>query len=227
MYKKCYRNIAVLKRSGNLQLDTLRFLNEDTISIKLYSFSIVQQMQGATKKRGYIIELHEFNGFAFLKFYPRTLKNHAKKYELRSEDIGFQLSFAEVRNILWQCAHLMKTYLEENPDNFVGYVGQTDKKDNVNNRLREKSQRSSIYDMYVSSLFKLPKYSLSAEELFASINLKLIRNVNGFEKDQLTRLQKENYINFLNFIDKNKSTLPLLMTERTRKSYFKSHNFGE
>lgn len=221
-------SIATIKRTGFEEIDRIKFPDTDIEFIRLYSLSFIQKVVTAKKtkekKRIYFIEIHYYNGFGMLKFYPRSKKNDTNKYKIRGVDMGFELNFGQVRQILKSCAYLMKLYLDDFPDNFMGYVGQTDNKDNLESNMREQSQRSYIYDTYTTSFFSLPKYNLSSKKLFGPINLKLIRRAEKHKEYSLSTNQKENYNRFLSYLEKNENLIPEFMTVKTRNKYYPELN---
>ena len=199
------------------QYDDLMF-PEGVNEIHLFGYNILSN----NKKRRYLIELHHYNGFALLKFYPKILKKNKRKYEIRGVELGFNLSKPEVFQLMYECAKIMRDYLENNQNCFIGYVGQTDKIDNHKNRRRLYSQRSSIYNLMTNSIFVAPKYKLSSGKIFQEVNLRLIRKVKSKQEGKITKEQMENYKLFLNFFRKNHSALYELMTEETRSRYITS-----
>jgi hypothetical protein len=115
----------------------------------------------------------------------------------------------------------MRDYLDEFPHNFVGYIGQTDETDNLPNKNRIKSQRSCIYDPYVTALFRIPKYNVSSEEVFSDINLKLIRRIHDKKKEYtLSVEQMDCYSKFLIILQENVALLQDFMTRKVQKKYY-------
>ncbi|MCC7333059.1 MAG: hypothetical protein IT232_10690 [Flavobacteriales bacterium] len=164
-----------------------------------------------------IIEIHRYKGFALIKFYPFHLKKNKNRYEYRGEkQLGYSLSSRTVFYIIHECILVMRDYLEENPNEFVGYVGQVDSKDNI--RKREQSQRTSIYNRITSSIFEDGTiYKISSKKIFKEINLRLIRKIISKQENKLTKQQMENYNYFLNEFKKSPHILYTLMTETTRE----------
>jgi hypothetical protein len=189
-------------------------LKINTVNLKKKKKEEVKEI----KDRTFIIELHLYNGFGMIKFYPRHLKDNPNKYKMRAKSLGYSMRLREVKEILWETAELMKTYLDEFPNNFMGYVGQPDDKDDLESRRRTISQRASIYNTLVASVFKIPKYNLSAPDLYKAINLKLIRRITDKNKEySLSDTQKSNYKNMLKVLESNPTILYDLMTDETRK----------
>ncbi len=198
------------------QYDDLVF-PKGVVEIHLYGYNIISE----GKKKRYLIELHFYIGFALLKFYPKKLKNNKRKYEIRGSELGFNLSKPEIFKLMYECAKIMRDYLENNQNCFVGYVGQTDKVDNQNNRRRLFSQRSSIYNLLTNSIFIAPKYKLSSKKIFEEVNLRLIRKVRSKQEGKITKEQMDNYKLFMDFFTENQKDLYELMTEETRAKYIK------
>lgn len=180
-----------LRHTRTRPTEIFNTLPEGVAHIDCYGTNIIQNIKGKDKKRRYFIELHHYDGAAFIKFYPKTLAKNPQKFCLRENDIGYNLTRGEIIQILFTCGSLMKTYLDKHPHNFIGYVGQPDKKDNK--RKRENSQRYSVYGYFTTTLFKAPKYKHSSESIFGPINMNIIRkqfkNVNG----GLSERQTANY----------------------------------
>jgi hypothetical protein len=154
-----------------------------------------------------------------LKFYPRHLKNNKRKYEIRGEELGYHLSTPKIMRLLIQCAYIMRDYLEENPNCFVGYIGQPDKKDDTHSKKKLQSQRSDVYNLLTNSIFAAPKYKLSSKNIFQEVNLRLIRKVTSKQKGKITSEQMSNYKKFLGFFEDNKEHHFDLMTAEARKKY--------
>lgn len=216
--------IGFIKRTGFEEFDRKTLPDLDLQSISIYSTSVdclvTTSRKVKKKRRKYQIELYHYDGFGMVKFYPKCQKNNPNKYKVRGMEIGYSLNFVEIRKILMYCALVMKSYLDDNPDHFIGYIGQTDNKDNLESNMRSESQRASIYDRYTSSIFTLPKYSLSSKEMLGEINMKLIRRAQKHKELTLTDNQKKNYKCFMNFLEKKRDLIPELMTEKTKKKYY-------
>ncbi|MBL0912916.1 MAG: hypothetical protein IBJ09_11145 [Bacteroidia bacterium] len=194
---------------------------EHVIEIHIWGLNLSEPdlRSGKTKKRRYIIELHLFDGFSMVKFYPHCQKNNPKKYQLREEELGYRLSKRNIFAIIYTCAILMHDYLNRYPDCFAGYIGIPDKKDNAVTRRRTLSQRASIYHLLTNSVFVYPKYKLSSKSVFDDINLRLIRKVRSKQEGKITRAQMENYRKFLAFFQAEPERLYSLMTAETRKKF--------
>lgn len=161
--------------------------------------------------------MHRYSGFAMVKYYPFCLKKNAKKYELRGEKaIGFILSISSFFKLTHECAKLMRDYLIEKPDEFVGYIGQLDSKDNK--RKRERTQRSSVYDILTSSIFNdTSKYKIITKRVFSEVNLRLIRMKVSKQDGKLTKNQMRNYNSFLKLFEQSAEMLYELMTDVTKE----------
>lgn len=175
--------------------------------------------KGKPRKRRYIIELHLFDGFSMVKFYPHSQKNNPRKYELRGEEIGYSLSRQNIFAIIYTCALLMHDYLNRHPDCFAGYIGLPDKKDNASTRRRAFSQRASVYNLLTNSVFVYPRYKLSSKQVFDEVNLRLIRKVRSRQEGRITRAQMENYQKFLAVFQAEPRHLYAFMTEATREKF--------
>lgn len=216
--------VGIIRRSDNHHLDSSRIPDQEVTCIKIYSMCIKREIKKRgvikSKKRIYLIEMFHFEGFGLIKFYPKSVKNHSNKYKLRGNEIGYSLSISEIRSILRNCSVLMKSYLEEHPNNFVGYIGQTDDKDNLPNKMRDEAQRAWIYDRYVTSIFLPPKYSVSSNEVLGELNMKLIRKAEKHKEFSLTETQRINYNKFTSFLTNRTNDIPELMTEKTKRKYY-------
>jgi hypothetical protein len=216
--------IGIIKRSGIDSFDNIQLPDSDVSKVTIYSTTINQEIEKKgvvrTKKRIYHIELYHYTGFGIIKFYPKCKKGDVNKFKIRGPQIGYTLSVPQIRSILRFCSIVMKAYLDDHPNNFIGYIGQTDDKDNSIKKMRLEAQRAFIYDRYVTSVFKVPKYNVSSKELFGAFNLKLIRTVKKHRELTLTANQKTNYEHFKNYLFKKQSIIPELMTERARRIHY-------
>lgn len=200
-------------------------LESGQVSVYKYSFKLNVKTESIkngiiNKIRKFIIEIHQYNGFSMLKFYPRHLKDNKKKYQLREDKIGYSLPPGAIKSIIINCAELMKDYLTKNPDHFIGYVGQTDERDNREKKRRLTSQRADVYNLLTDTYFKPPKYSASSPNMYKEINLRLIRKIRNKKQEKtLTESQHSNYGNFLNFFKENADLQYEFMTEETRNLY--------
>jgi hypothetical protein len=86
--------------------------------------------------------------------------------------------------------------------------------------MRDEAQRAYIYDTYVSSVFHLPKYSISSNDLFGPFNMKLVRTATKHKELTLNPKQKMNYEKFKIYLERNQSLIPEMMTEKTRRKYY-------
>jgi hypothetical protein len=172
------------------------------------------------RKRLYCIEMHYYDGFAMIKFYPKKSSYALDRYRQRGIDLGYQLHWVDVRRILFQCAELMKYYLDEYSHNYVGYVGQPDLIDDCRNRL--KAQRSNIYDPYVAGLFKFPKYRITApNDKLDLTNITLIQKVQDLKRPNTqSKIQITNFAAFKSVLEFNKNEIPALMTSIAREKIF-------
>ncbi len=209
------QKIGSKNKTDNSQYNDILF-PDDVMEIDLFGFNVFE----GVKKRRYLIELHKCEGFAMVKFYPKAHHKNKRKYELRGvKELGFKLSKGNVFRIIYACAIVMRDYLDANPDCFVGYVGQTDNRDNREKKRRTVSQRSAIYNPLMNTIFVYPKYKLSSRKIFEEVNLRLVRKVRSKQEGRITKHQMENYQSFLKHFEKNKEHHLEMMTEETRNKY--------
>nr|WP_294859373.1 hypothetical protein [uncultured Fluviicola sp.] len=201
---------VIWKRSRIENHDNLDFPHGVNRIIR-YSFSTFCKQN---KPRKYIVEIHEYRGYAMLKFYPRHHKDNKRKYELRGVDeVGYVLPRMNFLFVLSQCSDIMKRYLDRHPEHFIGYVGQVDKRDNQRNKLT--SQRSDVYNFILSSIIDHDKYKIITRKAFKEINVRLIRK--NLKKDNSqTEIQKAIYRGFLEDLSNNNLKLFELMTNRMK-----------
>lgn len=210
------------KRTDNSALNYRLFDDETIQEIHLFGINVPCKKG---KNRKILIELHLANGFAFVKFYPKKIRGSELKFQLRgNKQLGFEFGIHSVKVILFECALVMRDYLDENPDCFVGYVGQTDPKDNRQKKYRETAQRADIYNLYTNSIFLYPKYKLSSRKVFQEVNLRLIRKVRSKQNGKINKAQKINYDTFLLFFERNKDKHLEMMTEKTKLQYTQQGN---
>jgi hypothetical protein len=212
--KKSAIKEPIRKRTSNDAFSDLSFPN-GLIEIHPYKIKVFTT-ENIEKKIN--IEVHRYRGFALIKFYPFHLKKNAKKYELRGEkSIGYSLSKKYILHIISECSLIMRAFLDNNPHEFVGYIGQIDSKDNERNR--EQSQRVSIYNTLTSSMFKNnSSYKILSNEVFKEINLRLIRKIVSNQTNKLTPTQQENYKHLLTELQGSPERLYDLMTNVTLKN---------
>lgn len=175
-----------------------------------YSFEI-QCVKGV--KRKYIAEIHEYKGTAMFKYYPRSLKNNPKRYELREAQLGYRLKIESFNLLILICCEIMKEYISQHPHYYVGYIGQVDYKDNLKKRIN--SQRYTVYNRFLNSIFKSNEYKFIQKNALIEINMRLIRkhiNKNHTQTDE----QKRNFNQFFLLLKNNADDLYNFMTERTR-----------
>ncbi len=155
-----------------------------------------------------------------VKFYPACAKYNYRKYELRGiHEIGFTISKKTFFEIVFQCALIMKNYLDNHPHKFVGYIGQTDRIDfKRNNRT---SQRSDVYNRITSSVFNSTEYQHATKEIFQEINLRLFRKTHPNSPNELSVEQAENYSHILTLFEENSELLYELMTPLTRQEFLR------
>ncbi len=112
------------KRTDNNQFNEF-FFEDEVEEIQLFGINVFCN----EKKRRYLIELHCSTGFAILKFYPKHLKNNKLKYQLHGKDqLGYELGFEQIKQLLFACAIIMRNYLEQNPDHMLATLVKQMKK---------------------------------------------------------------------------------------------------
>jgi len=201
-----------IKRPANEPFDSSEF-PYGLLEIQQY-YLLVTDTKGTTRK--YMIETHKYQGFVMIKFYPFHLKKDKNKFKLRvDKNIGYILSRTEILKIIFESVLIMRDYIDKNQDEFAGYIGQVDNKDNT--RKKEHSQRSSIYNRFTASIFSgNDKYKMSSSEAFDEMNIRLFR-INKTRKGGLTSIQTANYECFLNVFEKIPSAHYELMTHITKE----------
>lgn len=206
-----FHNIGSVTRTrSNDQSYQYLFPDDDIEKIYRYGINLVCE---SDKKRRYIVEIHHYGAFGLIKFYPKSKQSDPKKYELRKAELGYILPRREFFALMYNCAIIMRDYLEKYSNNFVGYVGAVDSKDGTRNR--EFSQRAKVYNVFTSSVFL--RHKISSKKNFQEVNLRLIRKQVSKQTGKITRSQMENYQKFLNYFESKASTLYDLMTSRKRE----------
>ncbi|WP_421752948.1 hypothetical protein [Croceimicrobium sp.] len=212
--------IGKQKKRDNDNLSDIHF-PYGLVQVERFSINLIgTTLSHAPRKviKGYVIELHHYPGFAMIKYYPRMCKNDPKKYQLRSKELGYQLSYISLRCILKQSASLIKIYLDDNPDSIIGYVGQPDNYDDRSKVDVRTAQRARVYNRYVLSMFQSHKYAFPEDKLFRDLNLNFIRKVHKHER-QLTTKQRVNYLNMKTNLTAHEKELFNFMTSATKKQY--------
>lgn len=202
---------------GKHQLERYGLYLNQTIEIKKK-----EQLIKKNVSRKYIFEIQKYDGFAMIKFYPRCKLNDANRYMLRSEDLGFQLNKANFTILMNGAIRLMKDYLSKNKNNYIGYIGQTDYRDNRSKKLeiRLKSQRRRLYHLITFQAFKPPFYMITDEDFYTEINLRLIRRIVVKNPKKRSVKQKNNYLSFDKLIKNNQNLLIEFMTNSQRELLF-------
>lgn len=196
-------NFPGLNQLGNTKRAEISSINDEYFGyglqlISRYSLSCdaILHRSEQSANRNYIIEIHHYDGFAMLKFYPRMRKSHPNKYQLRSDTLGFRLKTHSLRKLFKACTFLMKEYLNSNPSCFIGYIGQPDSKDDESVNYKETAQRARIYNLWIATMFQKHRYSFSDPRIFKEVNINLVRKVKNNSK-RLSPAQKKNYEKFL------------------------------
>lgn len=217
-------------REGNSLRDCN--LPEKVNQLELFSFTVpihtVKGKQKRIRNLKYYIELHHFSGFAMIKFYPGILKKHPKKYQIRFDKnsktpLSYPIGPATFRKILFTCIEIMVNYLNQFPDNFIGYVGQPDKYDDgfKKSRSRLNSQRYSIYSPFFEGAFSdRSKYIINAPEIFEIVNIRLVTRRRIKNSNQLNNTQSTHYEYFKKLLLENPK-LQEELTTKTRYNYEK------
>jgi hypothetical protein len=155
----------------NLHLNFSKELDQnDPLNIELYSgvYKIDQYKIKIRNKLVYLIELHYFEKFIFIKFYPKILENSDAKYK----SIGMGLKISEIRKLIRTCSDLINRILKSNPLFNFAFFGQVYDKDDEKGRLI--SKRFELYKKQVATDFYSEKIKhLEFEMLnFYTISLK-------------------------------------------------------
>lgn len=123
-----------------------------------------------------MIEIHYYERFAFLKFFPKILENSEDKFK----QIGLGLKVGEIRKLIRTCSFLINSILEKNNQLNFAFFGQVYDKDDEKNRLV--SKRFELYKKQVVTDFYSEKIRhLEFEMLnFFTVSLKSEKD---FEED--------------------------------------------
>ncbi len=162
-----------------LHLNFSKVLDQnDPLNIELYNgvFKIDQYKVKIRSRIVYLIEIHYYERFAFLKFYPKILENSEDKFK----QIGLGLKVGEIRKLIRTCSFLINSILEKNNQINFAFFGQVYDKDDEKNRLV--SKRFELYKKQVVTDFYSEKIRhLEFEMLnFFTVSLKSEKD---FEED--------------------------------------------
>lgn len=162
-----------------LHLNFSKVLDQnDPLNIELYNgvFKIDQYKVKIRSRIVYLIEIHYYERFAFLKFYPKILENSEDKFK----QIGLGLKVGEIRKLIRTCSFLINSILEKNNQLNFAFFGQVYDKDDEKNRLV--SKRFELYKKQVVTDFYSEKIRhLEFEMLnFFTVSLKSEKD---FEED--------------------------------------------
>jgi hypothetical protein len=206
------------KRYRNEHLNDLIFPDRLCKEIWITNFKILNVKK---KSHLFLIIIHCYDGYSMIKFHPKSLKSNPNKFLMRGKDFTNEFGNGEIRKLLRRCGDVIYQYLELFPDNYIGFIGQTDYRDNSGRRKRINSQRFSIYEIFINTYFKRPKYSILNNKRFNDFNLKLIRKVLSKKKAKfITTQQKKNYESFLSHVKQiPKETIFQFMTKETQNKY--------
>ena len=154
-----------------LHLNFSKVLDQnDPINIELYN-GVVKIDQYKVKIRLrliYLIEIHYYERFASIKFYPKILENSENKYK----QVGIGLKIGEIRRLIRTCSNLIKSLLIQNSNYNFAFFGQVYDKDDVKKRLI--SRRFELYKKQVTSDFYSEKIKHLEFEMmnFYTVSLK-------------------------------------------------------
>jgi hypothetical protein len=162
-----------------LHLNFSKVLDQnDPLNIELYNgvFKIDQYKVKIRSRIVYLIEIHYYERFAFLKFYPKILENSEDKFK----QIGLGLKVGEIRKLIRTCSFLINSIVEKNNQLNFAFFGQVYDKDDEKNRLV--SKRFELYKKQVVTDFYSEKIRhLEFEMLnFFTVSLKSEKD---FEED--------------------------------------------
>jgi hypothetical protein len=162
-----------------LHLNFSKVLDQnDPLNIELYNgvFKIDQYKVKIRSRIVYLIEIHYYERFAFLKFFPKILENSEDKFK----QIGLGLKVGEIRKLIRTCSFLINSIVEKNNQLNFAFFGQVYDKDDEKNRLV--SKRFELYKKQVVTDFYSEKIRhLEFEMLnFFTVSLKSEKD---FEED--------------------------------------------
>lgn len=213
-------NFSKKRRSDNESLNDLTFPDRLCQEIWITNIKI---LNSKGKSVLFLVVIHSYKGYSMIKFYPKFLKSNPNRFSLRGSDFHHEFGNGEIRKLLKKCGDVMYYYLETYPENYIGFIGQTDERDNLIKRSRSNSQRFSIYEVFVNTYFTRPKYRILNNTRFNDFNLKLIRkSVSKKGSNFRTSIQSKNYQAFLSHVKQiPKEDLFEFMTKKTQKKYMK------
>jgi hypothetical protein len=206
------------KITGNKNYDDLFFDGSRCQEIWITNIKLTNKKD---KQVLFIVELYCYDGFSMIKFYPKSLKDSGdKKFKLRGKEFNAEFGVSQIRKILKFCGDIIYFYLDKFPNNLIGFVGQTDDSDDSEKKKRHNSQRYLIYQIFINTYFKIPKYVILDNERFNEFNIKLIALVNNSVEQELNVEQIKNYSLFIeNMKSRKYEDLIQLMTRITQKKY--------
>ncbi len=211
-------NFSKKRRSDNESLNDLIF--PDRLCQEIWITNI--KIQNSTGKSIlFLVVIHCYEGYSMIKFYPKFLKSNPNRFSLRGGDFNHEFGNGEIRKLLKRRGDVMYYYLETFPENYIGFIGQTDERDNLVQRSRSNSQRFSIYEVFVNTYFTRPKYRILNNTRFNDFNLKLIcKSVSKKGSNFRTIDQSKNYQAFLSHVKQiPKEDLFEFMTKKTQEKY--------
>jgi hypothetical protein len=131
-----------------------RFLSEKDPLNNLYYKGIKQIKRYKIKVREkitYYIDLHYYEKYVFLKYFPAKHESNPDKYKI----IGLGLKITEVRGIMHTCIAIIRQEFKENNSFHYAIIGQPYDKDDKLNRIE--SIRFSIYKKQISTFISAEK----------------------------------------------------------------------
>lgn len=113
----------------------------------------------------------------------------------------------------------MKDYLKKNKNNYIGYIGQPDTRDNrsKNQETKLRSQRRRLYHLITIQAFVFPFYEITAEEFYTEVNLRLIRKIVTKNKKKRSVKQKNSFDKFKSIFEENQTELIQFMTDAQKE----------
>jgi hypothetical protein len=153
----------------------------------------------------YIVELFNYDGYAFLKFHPKIHDSNPEKYQITN--IG--LKFGEIRKLLNTCCKIVLNEIEkeENANTVYSFFGQWYNKDNQLQRLSAK--RFSLYEKQVTTFFSNDNFFHFKQK---EINLYcLCSTKNTLFEDQVLQL--------LDKLTVNNDFIAQFMTDKAKELY--------
>ena len=166
----------LIQKRGEANFDTVRFADERCQEVWLTNVFLTDHSKEDSllgDQIEYRIELHLYQGFTFVKFFLENGADDPKRYKMRGHESNLNIGLSDTKKLLKYCVDILKIYLHQNPDHFVGFIGEPDQTDDEKGLITP--QRLRIYDTIISSYFQLPDYLIDRSELVSRFNMRLIR----------------------------------------------------